>query len=119
MAMVKEFEEIQKNEVLAKWAGITIESVGYTDYLDPDDGAFVSRRIHWPDFTSLDVLFKWCVPKLRRDYVSIQFEYANDLWDVRLHGFDSQLAWSFNHNTPGEALRGAILALIESEKAVG
>ena len=112
MAMVKEFEEIQKNEVLARWAGITIESVGYTDYLDPDDGTFVSRRIHWPDFTSLDVLFKWCVPKLL--YVSLICGKASQAVACGGEPITVHMATA---DTPGEALREAILSLIGEDDA--
>ena len=98
-------------EKIARFAGLTEESIGYTDYFDPDDGHLIERKIHWPDFTSLDVLFKWCVPKLPRTeqghlYISVTQDKYEAGWIAYIGEIEGR------GDTPGEALRAAILALI-------
>lgn len=85
------------------------EPVSSLGIYNPDGGT----KQQWllPDTTDLTWLFKWCVPKLdnyelnkggtygHRAYVSLELAHGNE--DAR---------------TAGEALRGAILALIGEDK---
>ena len=95
----------EKGEVIAKWLGFKL-SPDESWWIDPL-GWFVAL----PDFTDLTTLFKWCVPVVRQRYGdAITYNLLRD-W---VHG-----AYLVNVIPTGEALRDAILALIESEKEVG
>ena len=109
-------------EKIAKWAGfrektfrapVCTHKPRCTYWVDPNgkDTRHLSdpngKRL--PDFTSLDVLFKWCVPKLRV-YTLTSHAFTYHKAEVWFGG--SLLPGVGRKQSPGEALREAILALI-------
>ncbi len=66
-----------------------------------------------PDTTDLTWLFKWCVPKLSYAHVSRDtiLNYNSATVFIRDEDYDDK-EYGGEGKTPGEALRGAILALI-------
>ena len=109
----------EKDEIIARWLGfrrmrldelpdtMRHESNLYNRYMTPQGE---HRGI--PDFTSLDVLFKWCVPKLR---VYTLASHASTYYKAEVWFGESLLPGVGRDQSPGEALRGAIVALIKDE----
>ena len=123
MALVKEMEALQKNEAVLRFAGFTFYDFGVRGWMIGDT-VFEDE----PDTTDLTWLFKWCVPKL--DCYRIFTHWSSDSLDPRQwiptkfhdaeievgHGnIATAMRYTGHGDTPGEALREAIVALIGEE----
>ncbi len=110
----------EKGEVIARWVGFTDDNVSDTHpWQDPEGDGYVEP----PDFTDPTTLFKWCVPKLKHGW-NLKGLDGKVLATVGYRDERNKsigLPWHAEalRDTPGEALRDAILALIESEKEAG
>ena len=114
------------NSIIA-WAGFTWSYGCACGRCDPpgwvppgftaDDWEY-ARKI---DTTSLDWIFKWCVPKLGdKGFYFQQTGESNDKWLVEITYLSPEGTYEEESgvgNTPGEALRAAIVALIEQQEA--
>lgn len=118
----------EKNEALAKFAGwefVDSECHDMTHFIDywrhPSQS---HNKQTLPDFTSLDVLFKWCVPKLpngteiniiRWASGRVRFQGETDWYEGEHYGCEldpcTGKEYEGGGRTPGEALRAAIVAL--------
>ncbi len=99
----------EKGEVIARWLGFQlappVNNPAFIPLWTFPDG---SCHRELPDFTDLTTLFKWCVPKL--DYCNIRVQDSGVIYAVA--GINNRSTGRFYGATPGEALRGAIVALI-------
>ncbi len=120
----------EKNEVIARWRGFFqpdgLTCWEYPHDCYPEEMTPRFRRIpSLPDFTDLTTLFKWCVPKL--DCYRLFTHWGVDSHEPWLrtptkfhdaevetgHGNIATAMRYIGHgDTPGEALRDAILSLI-------
>ncbi len=86
-----------------------IQPVTIRPYWAKDNISYRER----PDTTDLAWLFKWCVPKLK--HWNLQLCSAGVSCCVVPLGGDIRHYKEAIADTPGEALRGAILALVEAQ----
>ena len=105
-----------QNDIITTWAGFTWDEF----WLDPKGHTY---SVPWregepdltkdeiaPDWSDLSLLFKWCVPKLQETFDQNTVYFLLREW----------LASSLVYKVPsGEALRAAIVALIDAERVMG
>ena len=109
--------DAEKNEVQAETAKI-LRFAGFTFYDFGVRGWMIENQVfEEPDTTDLTWLFKWCVPKIYGVKLSHRPNVMNGQWCAEL--FNRVSSGRIYRTTPGEALRAAILALIDAERVMG
>ena len=104
-------------EKILRFAGYRVNEFSWPEPHRAPDGLWLAAL---PDTTDLTWLFKWCVPKLNellseRGWTISVTPWNDPIFEVWL---GARLDVFGEGNDLGEALRAAIVALIESGKAV-